>query len=55
MELVRLVGEVSEITFHSVEDDITLSIKVASTVDLTMRASSSSESSATRIGHGFSL
>jgi hypothetical protein len=55
MELVRLVGEVSEITFHSVEDDITLSIKVASTVDLTMRASSSSESSATGIGHGFSL
>jgi hypothetical protein len=50
MELVRLVEEVSEITFHSVEDDITLIIKVASTIDLTKRAWFSSESSTTGIG-----
>jgi hypothetical protein len=54
MELVRLVEEVSEITFHSVEDDITLIIKVASTIDLTKRASSS-ESSTTGIGLAKSL
>jgi len=55
MEAVRLVVEISESIFLSVEDDITLIIKVARTLDLTKRALSFTSESSTTTGYGLAL